>query len=406
VTATDFDPEAIAARVLEREQSAPPAPAGPLPPLARAEGDCITGSGQTRGRPLPMVAEGDGSDIFDRVERQRQAKRVQSPIVLRDVPFEPTARTSAERAAVEEQYVAPPLVEDDDPADVSVPHGPNCQDFGCTLHADPATEPAAELEVAPDPATPEPTHDPRCGEILSGGGGPRGWVLIRVIGSGAPRRYCSPECAIQALTERPDALQELVEVVAAPTPPARRRRSAGTVAQHLDEIVRRYQAGETAVVIGGDLGHTAKTIRDALDRAGIQRRDDRTTRSGGANRIEDYPEQLVADVRRLYVDDCLTQRAVGDRLGVSAHVVQRLMERHGIEARPPAHKENDPNELERRRKLSAAGKARTDLGYPVAKIRAWAQTNGIRCPERGRFLPREVVDAYEAAHNGADVVSS
>jgi hypothetical protein len=390
VAATDFDPEAIAARVLEREQAAPAEPTVPAQQLAKAEvGPCVTGTGQTRGRPLPTVAEGDGSDIFDRLNRQRDAKRIQSPIVLRDVPFEPTARTRAERAAGEGQFVAPPLVVDDS-ADIE-------EDI------EPDAAVAEQPENMPEniPADVTPAHDARCGEILSGGGAPRGWVLIRVIGSGAPRRYCGPDCAVGALGSSAPATTS-----SPATQPRRLGRPVGAVAVHLDEIVRRYQAGETAVAIGRDLGHTAKTVRDALDRAGIVRRDDRTTKSGGANRIEEYPEQMVADVRRLYVDEGLNQRAVGERLGFSAHVVQRVMQRHGIEARPPAHQETDPNELERRRKLSAAGKARTDLGYPVAQIRGWAKANGIRCPERGRFLPREVVQAYEAAHNGADVVSS
>lgn len=41
---------------------------------------------------------------------------------------------------------------------------------------------------------------PTCGTPLTGGGAPRGSVLIRIVGGGEPRRYCSQTCAVRALT--------------------------------------------------------------------------------------------------------------------------------------------------------------------------------------------------------------
>lgn len=68
---------------------------------------------------------------------------------------------------------------------------------------------AEQPRLAIVPPRPEPTmtaprihvscRTPKCGDLLTGGGAPRGWVLVRVIGQGTPHRYCDPVCAILAL---------------------------------------------------------------------------------------------------------------------------------------------------------------------------------------------------------------
>ncbi len=106
-------------------------------------------------------------------------------------------------------------------------------------------------------------------------------------------------------------------------------------ASELAEIVREYGEGQSAPQIARAHGRMPKTIRDALRRAGVQLRDDRSLRSGGQNRTQD-DDELVAKVRRLYVDEQRTQAEVAAELGVSPKKVQGVMSRNGIEARPDA----------------------------------------------------------------------
>lgn len=101
------------------------------------------------------------------------------------------------------------------------------------------------------------------------------------------------------------------------------------------EIVAAYESGATAVEIGEKHDRMPKTIRGALRRAGVQLRDDRSTRSGGTNKKVDDPAAVEA-VRRLYVDEGLTQAAVADRLGSTVKIVQGVMARNNIPARPDA----------------------------------------------------------------------
>jgi hypothetical protein len=295
MTAAPFDAEAIARRVFDAEHAAVDEPHEPAP--ARPHDPYLPGTGQTRGRPLPTIAEGDGSDIFDRLERQREAKRVHSPIVLRDAPFEPTARTRAERAAVEEQYVAPPLVEDDDPADLKLPHGPNCQEYGCTLHAEPAPV--------------EPTHDPRCGEQLTGGGAPRGWVLVRIVGSGAPRRYCGTHCAVAALGGPTGSWQ-------VPLKP-----------DQVAELERRYAAGEATAAIAAAIGcGTATVTRYAAAAAAAGRLTKRTKGSSAvlaAQRLRQHGLTSI-QVKRWAVETGLLPQIA--KASVAHHVIDAYLAAH------------------------------------------------------------------------------
>ena len=55
---------------------------------------------------------------------------------------------------------------------------------------------------------------------------------------------------------------------------------------------------------------------------------------------------------------------------------------------------------QRQRQARAAGQARAALaqGIDVPAVRAWAKSQGIDCPARGRYLPADVVQAYQEAH--------
>lgn len=101
------------------------------------------------------------------------------------------------------------------------------------------------------------------------------------------------------------------------------------------EVVRRYQNGESAPTIAKDLATTPQRIRRVLDDHHIPRRDDRATRSGGRRKTDD--PGFVDQVRALYVDQQLSQAEVADRLGVSAKVIWRVIDRTpDITPRPSA----------------------------------------------------------------------
>lgn len=126
------------------------------------------------------------------------------------------------------------------------------------------------------------------------------------------------------------------EPVDVPPSPGRPRGGAARIEpDELARMVADYEAGKSAPEIADATGRTAKNVRTALQRAGVRMRDDRALRSGGQNRAVDDPE-LVERVRALYVDEGLTQAVVADRLDTTLKVVQGVMKRNAIEARPDA----------------------------------------------------------------------
>lgn len=389
-----FDPEAIAARVFEREQQqlarvlqkdVPEPGTEGRPSLARAVGSHVTGAGDTRGRPLPTTAE-SSEDIFDRLERQRAAHAVRSPFGDHPTPN----RYATDIDDDPDRFVAPDLADEDD----EEPETPAPQPRSAPAAA--ATPPAqrsAHKEPAGEQAPPE-EHDPRCGTQLTGGGAPRGWVLIRIIGQGTPRRYCSTDCAVTVLED-----PRTTPAPAAPTQqPKTRGRRQTTVDR--DDVACRYQAGETAPAIATALGTSAKTVRWILDEAGVQRRDDRTGHSGGRNRIHEDDPQLVARVRALYELHQLSQAQVAEALNTSVKVVQGVMARNGIQARPSAshsqHGHAVPNNSKR------ITDRLNDLGITSRQVKEWAQQAGLITGVRRGACPEHLIEAYLAAHtNGA-----
>lgn len=125
-------------------------------------------------------------------------------------------------------------------------------------------------------------------------------------------------------------------VTAAPKP-VRPRRTSPNTRNPVDEtaIVTEYQAGDSAPDIARRHGCGAKRIREILDRHGVQRRDDRATRSGGVRKADD--PAFVEQVRDLYARQGLTQSQTAQRLGCSEKVIWRIVTRTpDIEARPSA----------------------------------------------------------------------
>lgn len=153
---------------------------------------------------------------------------------------------------------------------------------------------------------------------------------------------------------------------------------------HIDVIKSLYAEPMTCAEIAESLGTTPKTIREMLRRSGTEIRDDRATNSG--SRPKAYDPQTVATVRRLY-ESGMSQVEVAQKLDVGIHVVQRVMDRYGIdsrEAKARPHRAGDHAEEHRAHVESLGGSS---------VVREWADRNGFYCPRVGT-PPIVVVDAY------------
>lgn len=131
---------------------------------------------------------------------------------------------------------------------------------------------------------------------------------------------------------------------------SRRRAAAPRRRVNVDVTKARelLEQGHSCPEIARELGVAVSTVRRALNNAGITVPDGRSTHSGGRNQINAYPEQLVNDVRRLYLDQQLTQAQVAAQLDTTVKVVQSVMARHNIPARP-----------------SAVAKSKAGVGHPI-----------------------------------------
>lgn len=93
-----------------------------------------------------------------------------------------------------------------------------------------------------------------------------------------------------------------------------------------EAIVAAYNSGQTLAQIAQAHGCSGPTIGRLLEERGIKRR--------GAPVPRD-PE-LLEQIRRLYVDEALTQAEVAARIGYSTKIVQNVLGELGIEPRPSA----------------------------------------------------------------------
>lgn len=113
----------------------------------------------------------------------------------------------------------------------------------------------------------------------------------------------------------------------------RPRASMANVRNPIDEdaALRMYLDGATAPAVADAFGVTPKRIRDIVQRAGHQLRDDR---SRGGSKPKVYDPDLVEQVRELYARQGLTQAETGERLGISSKVVWRIVKTTPRHRRP------------------------------------------------------------------------
>lgn len=162
---------------------------------------------------------------------------------------------------------------------------------------------------------------------------------------------------------------------------------------HFDdnEVIRLYtQEHLSPPKVAARLGITARTVRTTLDRLGVPRRDDRHTHSGGSNRL---PETVLRAAGQLYADG-LTRREVSERLGIHHRVVDKGIDLVGATRRPAAH---IPGALPGVDRAAALKDLMRTNDITSADVRAWANSTGRDCPDRG--LPsRHLVEDYLLAH--------
>lgn len=158
----------------------------------------------------------------------------------------------------------------------------------------------------------------------------------------------------------------------------------------MQTLIQEYRDGATVPNLAARYGTTAARVRRLLDHHGIERRDDRSTHSGGRNRIE-HPPELVDQVRRLYHESDLSRTQVGERLGLTLKQVELIMNRHGITAR-----QRQAGRIDGAKGLKQQIR---DLGVTTAQIKAWAAEHGLLEDAHKVGLPSQrLVDAYAREH--------
>lgn len=228
-------------------------------------------------------------------------------------------------------------------------------------------------------------------------------------------------------------------------PQARRPTTHGkAVDEHA--IVTEYQAGDSSPTIAKRHGIQSKRVRNILDRHGIARRDDRTTHSGGRNRLE-LPADQVDSIRRRYVDDHATIDDLAADTGVHRRIITRHLVEAGVTIRPPAHRTGTVltdamaaeiadryaagasiHQLCRtyrlrndrvRDAIRAAGhtvrpkgassrnsERMATLGTTAREIKTWAVETGRATHITSGLVPASLIDAWEQEHQQHDTTTN
>lgn len=165
-------------------------------------------------------------------------------------------------------------------------------------------------------------------------------------------------------------------------PPAAPRTGTDPRKIHLpaDDVIAAYRAGQTLGQIATTHGVSAPTVRRCLLEHDEPRR--RTP-------VEHTPE-LLAEVRRLYDVDHLTQIEIAERIGLSSKSVANIMTAAGVNRRAAQARHASDNAIGLKARMA-------ELSVTTKQLRAWARSTGRDVPDRG-LVSRAVVEAYATAH--------
>ena len=204
-------------------------------------------------------------------------------------------------------------------------------------------------------------------------------------------------------------------------------------------VVTEYNAGDTAPAIAQRHDTTPARVRRILERNNVELRDDRTGHSGGSNRLEPTPE-LLADLRRQYVDEQQTIADLAEQHNIHRRVITRFLTDAGVTIRPPAHlrgtdltpdqvkaivdgyRDGTPiHELARRHRVRATtarllliqagievratkgasahiAERLEDLGVTAKDVKKWAYDNGLIERVGPGLVATTLVEQYAQAH--------
>lgn len=154
-------------------------------------------------------------------------------------------------------------------------------------------------------------------------------------------------------------------------------------------IVTLYQDGKTVPQIADQLGYGIATVRRHINRSGIPKRDDRSTNSGGRNAAIDNPD-VVDDMVRLYTQDRISERLIGERLGFGQKTVHGALLSRGVTIRTTAQAQKGRPGADNARGLKDL---MAEGGITSADVRTWARDTGRPIPGRG-LPPRHLAEAY------------
>lgn len=106
-----------------------------------------------------------------------------------------------------------------------------------------------------------------------------------------------------------------------------RSESHGIAPSEHDTIIDKYQNGESLESLADEHGSTAETVRQVL----LDNDVDTRSPCGGDQLVSDEDREEMV---RLYVEEELSQRQIGDRLGLAQVTVGRHLRREGVSGDP------------------------------------------------------------------------
>lgn len=164
------------------------------------------------------------------------------------------------------------------------------------------------------------------------------------------------------------------------------------------QIVAAYEAGQSAPQIAESTGRTPATIRNALDRAGVARRDDRATRAGRRPKTadQDDPAHVRAFVDAYQAGQSISSIVESVKGASSTSYVRNVLVRAGVRLRPSAAQAAaaravGPEVLPRVLELLHEGLTHAQIGQAIGHSQS-AVSRWIRQHNRTLLAAREPAD--------------
>lgn len=323
---------------------------------------------------LPTARRQVDDDPWERLEKARSARRIQSPIHLKP---RPETTRHAPRAASRETRTPRSTTPRSPSRDA-----PEMQQQIKTLagQGKTSTEIAHQLHIAIGTVR---RHARAAGIVLPRSQDRPGWDIDtakRLASQGLPIRDIAAEVGVSH-----DTVRKALRTAGVSVAPRTDERAAAVIGLHTN--------GEdlSPPQIAQRLGTTPATVRRILDRHGIPRSDARATRSGGASRITPPP---VDELTRLY-EEHGSAINLARHLGIGHTTVLRMLKAAGIPIKTSGQvQKGRPGHDGGARDIATQ---MTAAGATAKSVRTWARAQGMNVAAVG--LPsRQIWQAYLEAH--------